>query len=491
MVLAILLTGATLAPSAPSDAQVVSPPATAALTPQSGPAGQTVAIKGTGWSGTNPPRVTAGTRPNVTQGTATTSGDRLTGSVTIPTEAPTGSITVQVCATAIADDVNETCVSSQFLVTRPTLSLTPTQGPPGATVTLGGTGWGVPAGAPEVSVLDGQKPLDTNRNDSAGTKVVGGSLSGSVTIPPGVAGGKSLTIKACVPEKAASACATASFSVDPQLTATPATGLPGAPLQLGGSWCCFASKREVKWRATGATVGTIQITASGAISGSVRIPRDAAEGSAVLVVCDGNVDGPTCAVTNVVVLRPTLRSDRSDYDIGAPIRLSGEGWCCPGTTVTVSDSSDGVRWGQGTVDAAGHLSARPTVPGGTTAATHELAVCADQYCQSVRLNVHLPTATSHDSTTNPAIVVPPVVTRPPLPPDPDPSARFPWWLVVVAVVIVVAVATVVIRHWWPRPPVPKPTIAKRPAVHRFHPHPVAVVVRIGAPHHTVRPRSMP
>jgi hypothetical protein len=491
VVLAIVLAAATLAPSARSDAQVVSPPATAVLTPKSGPAGQTVVIIGTGWSGTNPPRVTAGTPPHVAQGTATVSGDQLTGSVTIPPDAPAGSITVEVCATSITDDVNETCVSPQFLVTRPTLSLSPPHGPAGATVTVGGTGWGVPAGAPTASVLDGQKPVDTNSDISAGIRVVGGSVSGSVTIPTGVSGGKSVTIKVCVPERTTASCATASFSIDPQLTAMPATGLPGASLQLGGSWCCFASKRDVKWKATGAVVGTMQIAASGAVSGSARIPRDAAEGPAVLLVCDGNVDGPTCVVANVVVLRPTLRSDRSDYDIGAPIQLSGEGWCCPGTTVTVSDGSDGIRWGQGKVDADGRLAARPTVPDGTTATIHELSVCADKYCQSVRLNVHVPAPNSGDSTTDPAIVVPPVETPPPPPPDPHPGARFPWWLVVAGIVVVVAATTVAIKHWWPRPPVPKATTAKQPAVHRFQPRPLAVVVRIGAPHHTGRHRSMP
>ncbi len=463
----------------------VAPERTLVVTPGKGPAGTDVTLSGTGWGenvDTASVAVVSPERPGVTH--ADVANGRLTGSVTIPSDIADGTlVAVEACQVSAGDDAVVDCAAAHFLVARPTLVLSQTSGAAGTVVALSGSGWGTPDRTPTVT-------------PSGTASVVDGELTGTVTIPTDVAGGKLVPVQVCAPYagRRTPLCLTSDFSVDPVLTATPTTALPGATIDLGGSWCCF-SQRDVTWGSADTVIGTARTNADGVISGSARIPLDAAEGDGVLAICDGDVDAETCGTATVAVEAPTLRTDRSDYRIGDEVQLSGEGWCCPDAAVVVTDAADGIRWGDGTVDADGRLRAGATVPDGTEAGDLVLSVCAGARCRTVSVRVvtspastdqptTVPPATSAPSVTT-APASPPVTSAPPPPPDQNGQT---WWPVVVVAAVVGGALALLRRGRSHRRGRTTPIVRPGPAVHQLVPRrPVAVVVSVDVPRTTTRP----
>jgi hypothetical protein len=504
----LVLGAAVLGAPTASAAQVSSEP-TLVLTPSSGPAGTTARLSGAGWgTRTATAAVTLEWPEGQADAQAKVANGRLSGSITIPSGIVGGTaVTVRACVTSSADDASVSCASADFSLPPPTLVVTPRSGPAGTVAELSGTGWGEPASTPVVTLLS---PKQTASGEAS---IVDEQLTGSITIPSDIAGDTDVNVQACVRAggRARPSCATARFSVPPRLTVSPTAALPGTTREVGGSWCCF-SGLDVTWQSTGAVIGRVRTDAAGAISGTARIPLEAEEGTGVVEVCDGDVDVETCADVSVLVQPPTLRADRTSYEIGAPVVLSGEGWCCPDAAVRVTDTADGREWGDGKVDAAGQLQAQATVPDGSAAGEHELSVCVGERCRTIGLSVLLPPAstagptTAAPATSGPSVTtaptVPPVTTAPNVIPGPTPST-FPsepvdpdgsdhnWWLVVA---LATAVGVVGVGVWIARrqargrrPGGLEATL--RPAVHRLSPTPVAIVVTVDPPHTSTEGRS--
>jgi hypothetical protein len=499
----LLTTAVSAAPAA--FAQVASGEPTLVLTPRFGAAGTTVRMSGSGWGTTvGTPHVTLESQDGEADADAAVDVDeegRLTGSVSIPVDLLGGrSMTVRACAISGGDDAVETCASARFRLDPPTLTAMPSQGAAGTAVELQGSGWGETGSVVTVTAASPDAASDGH------SRVDDGVLTGSVTVPPGLAGGTDVTVQACVPASGQPTCVRTRYSVEPTLTVDPAEALPGATLELGGSWCCFAG-RDVIWSATRAVIGTTRTNPDGVVSGSARIPLDADEGDGQLAVCDGDVDAPTCATATVDVKPPTLRTDRSDYEIGAPVEIVGEGWCCPDDAVRVTGAANGLVWGDGTVDEAGELHARATVPDGSARGAHDLSVCVGTRCRTVGLDVVLPApstaepttappgTTAPSVTTVPATTAPSVTTSPTIPPptttppDPDPTDHT-WWSAAALLIVAGVAGAGIARRRSRVSRAARPVATPRPAVHELAPPtPVAIVVTVDPPDTSTEARS--
>jgi hypothetical protein len=279
---------------------------------------------------------------------------------------------------------------------------------------------------------------------------------------------------------------------EPVLTADPARVLPGASVRLSGTWCCFPGRTwKVIWPPTEAVVGSVVSKGRSGLDGSAQIPVDAPPGQAKLTICTNDVDANECASASITVLPPTLRAQPVDAAPGAAVDLSGEGWCCGEVTVTAGDT----RWGTGTVDAKGELSAQARVPAKTGPGRHDLTVCTTtRRCGTVALTVRVvatstttssstttststSTSTTVEPTTVPSTTTVTVPTTPPPPPPPPPP--FPWWLLGLGAALVGtgAVGAVLVRRAVLRGRPGHIVARTKHPRHRLLPPPVGVVVR--------------
>jgi hypothetical protein len=379
-----------------------------------------------------------------------------------------------------------------------TAILEPRSGVPGTKVSVTGANWG-----------GDERHLTVTTGDSftALTNTLGvakGALAGTITIPVDSVAGRETTLHICKPT---GPCADAAFFVTPRLTAEPASALAGASVSVSARWCCFPGWTwEVVWASTKAIVGSAVTKAEFLISGSAAVPINAPPGDATVSICTNDVDRDECASATITVLPPTLLADPTELTLGATVAITGDGWCCGEVIVR----SGNTRWGAGTVDARAHLMAQATVPDGTAAGRHELAVCTVRQCHPVGLTVRVAppstsssttsssttsssttsssttssstttsststTSSTTSTTTQPATT--PTEPTTPGPSEPDPP---PWWLIGLgAAAVAGAVGALFARRAYLRVR-PGQIVARtdRPR-HRFVPPPVAVVVRRG------------
>jgi hypothetical protein len=370
-----------------------------------------------------------------------------------------------------------------------TASLQPRSGFPGTKVSVTGANWGADQKALTVTVGASATAVTNTLS------VTKGALAGTITIPLDSVAGRPITLHICTPT---GPCADALFAVTPRLTADPASALPGASVSVNTRWCCFPGRTwEVVWASTKAVVGSATTKEELVITGSAEIPVDAPPGDATVSICTNDVDNNECASATITVLPPTLQADPTEPAPGATVAITGDGWCCGEVFVR----SGPTRWGGGTVDAHAHLVAQATVPAGTGAGPHELAVCTvRQGCRPVELIVRVaPTSTSSSSTsssstsssttssstttssTSTTTTLPPTTPTGPTTPDrsgTDPPP--PWWLIGLgAAAVAGATGALFARRAYLRQR-PGHIVAHtdRPG-HRFVPPPVAVVVRRG------------
>jgi hypothetical protein len=310
----------------------------------------------------------------------------------------------------------------------PDIELTPDAGPPGQVVAINGDGW---VGNLETSVhaywgVDGPEMASSN------LEIDDGELSGTATIPvDATLGDESIEVCAEYGDGVDSdtTCAQATFSVERQLVVDPLEGQRGTVVELTGRWAARASAdvpATVVWESTGEPLGPALISRSGRITATASIPLAAAEGAGAIAVCIGPPSARrVCVDTDFEVLPPTLDRHPEEILRDENLRLTGAGWCCPDAAVTVVNASTGEKWGDGTIDDAGDLTADATAPGDAVEGIVELDVCAREDCLSTAVFVIVQptitttttsppttTSTSPTTTTSPSTTIVTTTTEP-------------------------------------------------------------------------------
>ncbi len=202
------------------------------FTPGQGPVGATVTVIGQGFSADAP---VASLVFYTTPITSCLSGSLTTGSVgpgafscsfQVPAGVPAGYDSV------FADDRSGAYTSASFLVTSPALSVSPTQGPTGASVVVTGTGFSVDQ---TVSLTFGAvaiAPADCLAGSSltTGTLAAGG-FKCQLDVPPGLSG----LVQVVATDVGGSSAPPAKFAVTvPSISVSPGSGAVGSTVTVKG-----------------------------------------------------------------------------------------------------------------------------------------------------------------------------------------------------------------------------------------------------------------
>ncbi|HMK62336.1 MAG TPA: IPT/TIG domain-containing protein, partial [Acidimicrobiales bacterium] len=303
--------------SAPSNEESAVPQAVITLSPTTGPVGTVVTISGTGFTAGGTINHSSGVTfdgTNVSIGAANVtvaSNGTWSATFTVP-NAANGSQTVT------ATDSSGVNASTTYSVTA-AVTLSPTSGPVGTSVTVSGTGY--TAGG-TINHSSGVTIDGTNVSIGASNVTVGanGTWSASFTVPSVPYGAQTVTAT-----DSSSVWASTVFDVA-AITLSPTSGTVGTSVTISGSG--FTPGGTIS-QTTGVTFGGSDVTlnasqtvsSTGTWSATFTVPN-ASHGSQAVTATDssGVSTSTTFSVTAAVTLSPTVGT------VGTSVTISGTGF---------------------------------------------------------------------------------------------------------------------------------------------------------------------
>jgi len=300
---------------------------TLTISPATVPPGTSVTYSGSGYTNLGEVRVYLdGVLVDTTYANET---GAISDSFTVPDPKPAGWYTVR------ALDVSTGAFAQAGFVVEPEITLTPTSGPPGTSVTVSGKGFAASKG---VNITwDGKLWGTTTTN-------IYGSFSVALVAPDGTVGVH--TVKATDTD---GNWGEETFTIStPVITLTPNTGSPGDTVTVSGTLFKLNSAIDITW--DGAPWGTDTTDATGAFSVDLIVP-DATQGAHTVMATDGagNYDEEAFTVVPKITLTPASGSP------GTSVTVTGKGFT---GSSTVDITFDVISWATGVkTDATGSFSA--------------------------------------------------------------------------------------------------------------------------------------
>ncbi len=339
-----------------------------ALSPTLGLAGVSVTVSGFAFSANTP--IGSITFGGVTPGTqtctsaTTDSTGAFTCTFAVPAGATVGSHAVLVSGSDLGSVPGDQA-SANFIVTSPTLTLIPAQGPVDTLVTIQGTGFSAST-AMGAMTYGGVTPA--TQNCIGQTTSTTGSFSCAFTVPSGSTGAHTVIVSGSDIGTIAGDTASATFTLTTEtLTLTPTTGPVGTSVTLSGtgygystlySYCFSASATTA---CPGGTLTTFTTTAAGAIPAGVTITVPAS-GNAYVDVSQGTVGTNFIISAPFTVTTPTLTLTPNTGPKGTLVTLSGSGYA-PSTVYTFCFQSTAVSCASGSTFTS---TAGGAIPAGVT-----------------------------------------------------------------------------------------------------------------------------
>jgi hypothetical protein len=325
------------------------------VNPTQGPIGATVTVSGTGFSESSTASLNF---DGVAVSTCASGslGTDVTGAFSCEFSVPSGTSSTTVAAT----DVGGQMATGAFTVTVPAITVSPGQGPIGATVTVAGTNFSVysTVGLFFDGVSIGSCTSGTLATDGAG------DFSCTFSVPSGTSGS---TVTAT---DVGGQTATGTFSVTvPAITVNPSEGPIGAIVTVAGTG--FSESSEVQLVFLGVSVptcsgGSLATDSTGDFVCTTSVPSGAS-GTTVTATDSG---GQT-ATGSFTVSALSFSVAPGQGPVGATVTASGSGFS---ESSSVTLSFDGVAISSCTsgslaTGASGDFSCTLSVPGGTSGST--------------------------------------------------------------------------------------------------------------------------
>ncbi len=239
---------------------------------------------------------------------------------------------------------------AEFSVTAGEISLSPTRGPVGSEITISGEGY---AGNDEITVEYDDSEID----------IIGGDLDtdsdgdfvSMVLVPESAAG-----LHTIVAKDEAGSPAEASFTVEPQITASSSSGTIGDSLTISGTG--FSSARSITLTYNNASVATTPSTVvtstKGSFSATFTVPVGVS-GTKTISASDGTNQDSTEFTVSATASISQETSAAAPGNVGMQLSISGTGFR-PNYAVTVYYS--GMSLATATTDASGDFTALITIP---------------------------------------------------------------------------------------------------------------------------------
>ena len=306
---------------------------TISVSPSQGPIGATVTISGTGFNTSTPlASLVFDALPisSCAVGSLTTGG---TGAFSCTIAVPSGTSGTSV----VAVNSGGQTATGTFTVTVPAITVSPSQGPVGATYTVAGSGFSVSSGATVSFGGVDQTPtggLDCSYVGTAITTDGTGAFSCTFAVPSEVAGPYSVVGE----DTATSTLTTApTFTVTtPSITVSPSQGPVGATVTVAGTG--FSVSSTVGLVLDGVTIpsctsGSLGTDSSGDFSCTFAVPS----GTSGTTVTATDVGGQTATGTFTVTV-PKITVSPKQGPIGEQVSVSGSGFSESSTVSLVFDS---------------------------------------------------------------------------------------------------------------------------------------------------------
>ena len=277
----------------------------------------------------------------------------FSASFTVPSSSPGGK-------TVTATDASNNSASATYTVAIPTVSLNPSSGSVGTTVTVSGSSF-LPNSALTITY--------------DGTTVATATSTGSGAIPSGV----TFTVTASVfgshtvrVVDANGNAATATFSVVASINFTPVTGPVGTSVTISGQG--FAASLTITVKFNGATVTTSPTTVTTDNTGSFSsvtfiVPSSSSGGKPVQAT-----DAASNAASGTFTVTPSITLNPTNGGIGTTVTITGKGLAASSTiTIKYDGSTQTTSPSSVASDANGSFSCSFTVPTSTAGAHTVLA----------------------------------------------------------------------------------------------------------------------
>jgi hypothetical protein len=329
------------------------------LSPNSGPPGSTITVNGSGFPANTQNIAILFDSQFLAEVNANSNG-AFTVAVTIPTSATVGSH--QISANYGTGDIPK----ATFTVTSPqaSISLSPTSGTAGTTVTVSGTNFGT---SKTITIK-----LDNNNITTTPTTVTStttGTFSATITIPTTTTVGAH-TITATDGTLTASATFTVLGS---GITLSPTGGPTGTVVTVSG--VNFAANAAITIKFDNGDIATnpatITSTSTGSFSATITIPTTAAVGSHTVSATDGT---KTESATFTVAVTAITLSPTSGI-AGSTVTVTGSGFVS-GASITIRFDSSILATTPSSIVAStsGSFSATVTIPPTATTGNHVIEV---------------------------------------------------------------------------------------------------------------------
>src|SRR3989475_788425 len=340
------------------------PAAAITLNPTSGPTGTTVNISGSNFAANSGITISydnAGIATTPTTITTTSTGS-FTGSITIPSSSAAGTHTVK------ATDGSANSASASFTVTTgtitPTISLNPSSGPVGTTVTVSGSGFASNSG---ISITYGGTAIITNPTTITTDST--GSFAGSITVPPSSLG--THTVKAT---DASSNSASAQFTVTPAISLSPTSGSAGTSVTVTGNSFSPSSHVTISFDGTrvSTTPGKIKTDGSGKFSASFTVPTSSAAGPHTVKATDALSNSASAQFTVTTgTITPSISLNPTSGPTGTTVNISGSNFAA-NSGITISYDNAGIATTPTTITttSTGSFTGSITIPSSSAAGTH-------------------------------------------------------------------------------------------------------------------------
>lgn len=329
------------------------------LSPTSGPPGTNVTVTGSGFSANASVSIIFDAATVLAEVPANSNGAFST-TVTIPSNASVGSHTIK------ASDGSAEIPTTTFNVTSPeaTITLSPTGGTRGTTVTVSGTNFGA---SKTITIKFDNNNIATNPTTVTSSST--GSFSATIVIPSTASLGNH-SISATDGTESASA----TFNVvESDITLSPASGATGTVVTVSGTNFAANTSITIKFDNNNITTSpsSVTSTSTGSFSATITIPSTASLGSHTVSASDGT---KTASTTFTVIATSITLSPTSGF-AGSSVTVAGNGFIAgSGVTIKFGTSTLTTTPSSVVVSSTGTFSATITIP--TTVSTGDHTVTA-------------------------------------------------------------------------------------------------------------------
>ncbi len=306
---------------------VVIPPTTpVSLSPISGPIGQPVTVSGQGFAA-NSPLLAIFDGTQVPFSASTDSNGVITANsiFTVPLGETPGNKTVTIV------DKNFNYANTTFIVTTPTIAISPTNGPVGTTITVTGSNFIYNS---TISINFAGNPMTTSPYPIVADPT--GSFSATFNFNFNASAGINQVMASDGVNSAF-----ANFNVKPSITLNPITGPIGSLATVTGTG--FAASQSVTVTFAGATVTTAPVNVNtdgfGFFTSNFTVPSGQTAGTKNVVATDANSN----SATTTFAVTPSISLNSTNGDVGSTVNVSGSGFAAnsilalkfAGSTVTL------------------------------------------------------------------------------------------------------------------------------------------------------------